>query len=470
MSIRLRVTLTTVLITAIALGTADVASFTLLRRYVNGRAVNGVRQVAQTAAAATGGGRPVTLDLFSQTDRPVLVELRSPGGRLLQRVGAATDQHLVPAGLAATPGHAVSVDDGDGPPKYEAIAVHDARGRTVIAVISLSAEVETLRHLVVLNIWVGIVVLVALAIVAAILLTRSLRPLRRIAATADAIAAGNLAERVPQAAPRSEIGRVSTAINRMLEEIEAAFRQRDATEERLRQFLADASHELRTPLTSIRGYAELFRRGADRRPDDLAHAMAAIESEGARMSRLVDDLLLLARLDSAQPLESVPVDVGDLVEEAVAAARVGGDDHRFGFERGEQPLVVTGDERRLRQVLDNLLANVRLHTPAGSSGYVSARRDGDDVVLVIEDDGPGVPAAEREHIFDRFSRAHDGGGVGLGLAIARSIVGAHGGTIVLGDARPHGASFEIRLPVADSRPTPRSGSGSAKPLLVSLDG
>jgi two-component system OmpR family sensor kinase len=470
-SIRLRVVLTTVLITAIALGAADLASFQLLRRYVNGRAASGVRQVAQTAAAATGSGRPITLDLFSQTDRPVLVELRAPDGRILQRVGAATDEDLVPNGLTSTPGRAVGVEVEDGPPRYEAMAVPDARGRTVVAVISLSAEVATLRHLIVLNLWVGAIVLIALAVVATILLTRSLRPLRRIATTADAIAAGRLAERVPAAPANSEIGRVSTAINRMLEEIESAFGERDATERRLRQFLADASHELRTPLTSIRGYAELFRRGADRRPEDLAHAMAAIESEGERMSRLVEDLLLLARLDSTQSLAREPVDLGHVVEEAVAAARVVDDRHHFGFELGDRPLVVAGDGDRLRQVVDNLLANVRRHTPPGSSAYVSVRRSGSRIVVAVEDDGPGIPPAERERVFDRFFRPDDGrqrvtGGAGLGLSIVRSIVAAHGGSIAIREARPHGALFEIDLPAAGSQTTPRPGPARTKVGVV----
>jgi two-component system OmpR family sensor kinase len=237
------------------------------------------------------------------------------------------------------------------------------------------------------------------------------------------------------------------------------------------EFLGIASHELRTPLTSIRGYAELFRRGADRRPEDLAHAMAAIEHEGERMSRLVDDLLLLARLDSAQPLEQLPVDLGDVVQEAVAAARVVDDRHRFGFELGERPLVVTGDEGRLRQVVDNLLANVRRHTPPGSSAYVTVRRSDGRIVVVVEDDGPGIPPAERERVFDRFFRPQDGrhreaGGAGLGLAIVRSIVVAHGGSIEAGEARPRGARFEISLPAAGSRATPRPDSGPTKLEMV----
>jgi two-component system OmpR family sensor kinase len=253
---------------------------------------------------------------------------------------------------------------------------------------------------------------------------------------------------------------VSNAINRMLEEIESAFAQRDATEQRLRQFLADASHELRTPLTSIRGYAELFRRGADREPADLARAMAAIESEAERMSRLVEDLLLLARLDEARPLDRKPVDLRRLIDDAVDAARIVDNARSYGFELGSSALVVDGDERRLRQVLDNLLANVRRHTPAGTAVYVTGKRSGDEILLLVEDNGPGIPYELRDRIFDRFvrpdsGRVRDSGGAGLGLAIVRSIVTAHSGAVEARIVVPHGLAFELRLPArlsANSQP------------------
>ncbi|HST15904.1 MAG TPA: histidine kinase dimerization/phospho-acceptor domain-containing protein, partial [Gaiellaceae bacterium] len=320
MSIRLRTTLATVAIAAVAVGAADVASFVLLRRYVDGRAASSVRSVAETVVSAGATGTPLGFDLFAGTDRPVIAEVRSPSGAVLKRIGSRADAKLIPPRLTQTLDRPRAVEDGDGPASYEAIAVDGKHGQVVVAVISLSAEKETLRHLLAINLWVAVVVLAALAVVAAFILKQSLRPLLRIATTADAIAGGNLAERVQPASPRSEIGRVSIAINRMLEEIESAFAQRDATEQRLRTFLVDASHELRTPLTSIRGYAELFRRGADRDPADLAKAMAAIESEGERMSRLVEDLLLLARLDEARPLDRKPVDLRRLIDDAVDAA------------------------------------------------------------------------------------------------------------------------------------------------------
>ena len=451
MSIRLRTTLATVVIAALAVGAADAASFMLLQRYLNGRAATGVRTVAETAASATAAGRPLSFALFPASDRPVIVELRSQAQAVLQRVGSPADARLIPAGLSGRLDRPRSVTTGDGPANYEAIAVRDRRGRVVVAVISLSSEEATLRHLLAINLWVGVIVLVALAVVAAVILKRSLRPLSQIAATADAIAVGNITERVPPASPRTEIGRVSGAINHMLEEIESAFAQRDATEQRLRQFLADASHELRTPLTSIRGYAELFRRGAGRDPVDLAMAMAAIESEGERMSLLLEDLLLLARLDDAAPLEHERVDLAQLIADAVDAARVVDPARRYGFELQGSELIAEGDERRLRQVFDNLLANVRQHTPAGTAAYITATRIGDELRIRIEDDGPGVAPGMRDRIFDRFVRPGSGrgrvsGGAGLGLAIVRSIVTAHGGSVEIRDGEPRGTAFELSLP------------------------
>jgi two-component system OmpR family sensor kinase len=474
----MRVTLAAVALAAVAVGAADVATFTLLRRSFAAHAHANVQQVAQTAAAATMRGQPLGEPLFAKTDRPVLVELRGPGGRVLQRLGGASTARLVlPGGTAPAPGSVREVEvHGHEGPSYAVATARAGHGRTVVAAISLLGSISTLRHLYALNVWVGLTVLVLLAIVAAVVVTFSLRPLRRIATTAESIAAGNLGERIPPAGRRSEIGRVSTALNRMLEEIEAAFAQRDATEARLRQFLADASHELRTPLTSIRGYAELFRRGADRRPGDLAQAMRAIENEATRMSSLVEDLLLLARLDDARPLERHPVALDDLVEQAVSAARVVDRSRLLQFELPERPLLVTGEAGRLRQVLDNLLANVRQHTPPGTPAYVTARREGDRAIVTVEDAGPGIPAGERERVFDRFFRPEEGrgretGGAGLGLAIVRSLVAAHGGEVTLRAAKPHGAIFEIALPLAErSRTTPRKASGGVQPVAASLSG
>jgi two-component system OmpR family sensor kinase len=460
MSIRFKVTLATVVLAALAVGAVDASTFILLRSYFNKRADTNVRQVAQKAVAAVHSGNRLTLQTFAGTDRLVLVELRSPQGKVLQRVATSEAVDVsIPSDLLSQLGRSRQIEvPGHVGPSFAEIAV-PAKGGTVIAVVSIRNEVSTLAHLFRLNFFVGGVVLGLLALVALVVLTRSLRPLRQIAATADAIAAGDLGARIPPAPKRSEIGRVATALNRMLGENEAAFAQRDTTEERLRQFLADASHELRTPLTSIRGYAELFRRGASERPEDLATVMRAIEDEAARMSRLVEDLLLLARLDDARPLEHLPVALDDLTERAIEAARAAEPGRLIQFEFAERPLVVEGDEGRLRQVIDNLLANVRRHTPPDTRAFVSLRAAGDQVILTVEDAGPGVAFADRELVFGRFSRpdaarGREHGGAGLGLAIVRSIVSAHGGSISIRSAHPHGAIFEVRLPVRhDSRET-----------------
>jgi two-component system OmpR family sensor kinase len=273
-----------------------------------------------------------------------------------------------------------------------------------------------------------------------------------MAQTSGMIAAGDLSQRVQPHDPRTEVGQLGDALNTMLSEIERAFDDRLVAEERLRQFVADASHELRTPVTSIRGFAELFRRGAGERPADLANVMRRIEQEGERMGELVEELLLLARLDQGVPLEREPVDLALLVGAAVDAARAA-DPERLIDVEGESPLVVLGGESRLRQVVDNLLTNARLHTPAGTPVHVRLASEGKRLVLEVSDEGPGVPAEEADRIFERFhrldrSRARSKGGVGLGLAIVRSVVEAHGGTVVYRPRPGGGSLFRVSLPPA----------------------
>jgi two-component system OmpR family sensor kinase len=326
-------------------------------------------------------------------------------------------------------------------------------GTTVVA-LPLSDVSSTLSHLR----WIEIAVtgaVVALAVLLGLWLVRvSFRPLDDIAETAGAIAKGELDRRIPGTEPHPEIGRLGIALNAMLARIEAAFAERKASEDRLRRFVADASHELRTPLTSIRGYAELFRRGADRRPEDLAKSMHRIEDEATRMGVLVDDLLLLARLDQGRPLEREPVDLAAVVGQAVDAA------HAVEPERPltltvDAPVTVVGDRRRLRQVVDNLLANVRTHTPPQCPARVSVGSENGNAVLEVADEGPGIDAVAAERVFERFYRADaartrrsgGGSGTGLGLAIVAALVGAHRGSVEV-DSRPgEGATFRVRLPI-----------------------
>ncbi|MFE9019450.1 ATP-binding protein [Streptomyces sp. NPDC007808] len=290
---------------------------------------------------------------------------------------------------------------------------------------------------------------------------RGLRPLESIATTAAAIGDGDLARRIPAAGPRTEVGRLGLALNAMLGQIESAFDERRRAEERLRRFVADASHELRTPVATIRGYAELFRRGAAHRPDDLAQAMARIESEARRMGSLVEELLLLARLDQGLPLALAPVDLGALAGEAVDDARMLAPDRQLLLETAsaDGPVMVRGDADRLRQVLANLLSNVRQHTPDGTEAWVRiGARDG-QALIEVADSGPGLDEEQAQHVFERFfrvdpsrSRAQLPGdspkeGSGLGLAIVAAVARAHGGSAEV-DATPgEGAVFRVRLPL-----------------------
>ena len=325
--------------------------------------------------------------------------------------------------------------------------------------IPLTEVSATLDRLLGVELVVSGIALLLVAGFALWLVRLGLRPLEGIGATAGAIAAGDLSRRVEPATERTEVGRLGLALNAMLAQIEAAFEERRASEDRLRRFVADASHELRTPLTSIRGYAELFRRGADSRPEDLAKSMQRIEGEAARMGVLVEDLLLLARLDQGRPLEREQVDLARIVEEAVDSVRAVEPDRPIDLELHGLTSMI-GDEGRLRQAVDNLLDNARVHTPASSRVRVRLGSDADasSVLLSVTDEGPGLTSDVATRAFERFyrgdpSRSRSMGGAGLGLSIVAAIVEAHGGTVTVGSEEGAGATFEVRLP-ASGDPAP----------------
>ena len=298
----------------------------------------------------------------------------------------------------------------------------------------------------------------------AVLVRRNLRPLQRVAATAGRVAELRLdrgevalAERVPDADPRTEVGQVGAALNRMLGHVQAALESRHASETQVRQFLADASHELRTPLASIRGYAELTRRSREPVSEDVSHALRRVESEAKRMTSLVEDMLLLARLDAGRPLAEEPVDLSLLAIDTVSDAHAVGPDHRWHLELPEDAILVTGDRARLHQVLANLLMNARTHTPAGTDVVVSIENGGGEARLRVTDNGPGIPPELVPHIFERFargdtSRSRAAGSTGLGLAIVGAVVAAHHGTVTV-DSAPGRTVFTVTLPGSSAQAT-----------------
>lgn len=331
----------------------------------------------------------------------------------------------------------------------------------------LSGVQSTVSTLVVVEVCVTAAGLLAAGIAGTALVGIALRPLRRVAATATRVSelplhSGEVAplERIPEAEadPRTEVGQVGAALNRMLGHVGSALAARQESETRVRQFVADASHELRTPLASIRGYAELTRRGTEETGPDTRHALGRIESEAGRMTGLVEDLLLLARLNSGRPLTYESTDLSPLVVDAVSDARAAGPDHKWRLELPENPAVVRADGARLHQVLVNLLANARTHTPPGTTVTASVRRDGAWTVAEVRDDGPGIPAGLLPHVFERFargdaSRSRHAGSTGLGLAIVQAVVVAHGGGVTVRSV-PGATAFEVRLPASPAPITP----------------
>jgi len=334
--------------------------------------------------------------------------------------------------------------------KFRVMATPTTRGGTLVVAVPLSDAQDTLGRLLAIEVVVAIALIAGIAMTAWALIRRELRPLDQMTRAAADIAGGDLTRRVGAGNPRTEVGRLGSALNLMLQRIEEAFSARRASEDHMRRFLADASHELRTPLTSIRGYAELFRRGAAERPEDLRVSMRRIEDEASRMGVLVEELLLLAHLDETKPREFRPVDFSAIVADAAADARVRDPDRPIKVVVPEEASVV-GDEDSLRQAVTNLVSNALTHTPPGSPVDLELSHDGAAAVLTVTDSGAGLNEAALEHAFDRFwrrdlSRSRNSGGAGLGLAIVASIARAHNGSVDAANVPGRGARFTLRIP------------------------
>lgn len=341
--------------------------------------------------------------------------------------------------------------------------VRGAPDGSLVLAIPLRDVDRTVGTLVGVEVSVTLAGLIAASLAGQALIAVALRPLRRVAATATRVSelplhSGEpaLHERVPdaEADPRTEVGQVGAALNRMLGHVSSALTARQQNEMRVRQFVADASHELRTPLASIRGYAELTRRGREETGPDTRHALGRIESEATRMTGLVEDLLLLARLDAGRPLSTSDTDLAPLVVDAVSDARAAGPDHHWRLELPDEPAPVRADPARIQQVLVNLLANARTHTPPGTTVTAHVSRETSAVRLRIADDGPGIPPQLLPHVFERFargdaSRSRAAGSTGLGLAIVQAVVAAHGGQVDV-RSEPGRTAFEVLLPLADA--------------------
>ena len=483
LSLRARLLVGVFVLAGVGLAAADAATYASLRSFLLQRVDSALEaghvQAEQTAFDGGGSGDGGPFDKGGRGPGPPAqgidwYEVRTLSGHVVASgflVGGGSPPKLtaritIPAAPASRrdPERVsyFTVGSVNGKSTYRVRAsIEPQRPSSILLVAtSLHDAYSTLHRLLLIELLVTAAVLGAIAALGLWVVHVGLRPLRQIEATAATIAAGDLSQRVERAEPTTEVGRLGLSLNAMLGQIEVAFTAREQSEQRLRRFVADASHELRTPLTAVRAYAELFGRGAADRPEDLARSMSGISREAERMTLLVDDLLLLARLDEGRPLDRRPVDLAALAAEAVDAARVV--DTTRPIELEVEQATVLGDRDRLRQVLDNLLANARSHTPPGTTVTVALRRADPNAELSVSDTGPGLSAEEAERVFGRFyradtSRSRASGGVGLGLSIVAAVAQAHGGTASARPAPGGGATFAVTLPLE-----PAKGSAPAE--------
>jgi two-component system OmpR family sensor kinase len=480
MSLRIRLLLAVGAVALIALLVADVVTYSALRSFLFTQIDQSLVTPQRAAASPNFGGlelpgtNPFNPSRDPHPRSPILggfEEIRSSSGTIVLITPAQVNGHsytprlptpitgftVQPDGIRAVYFTAPATQAGG--PSFRVRASKLEDGNEFIVAAPLDATNGTLNHLLFIELIVTGAALIAAVLLGWWLVRVGLRPLEEVERTAELIAEGELDNRVPGENTKTEVGRLARTVNIMLSRIQRAFAERDATEAelrtsegRLRQFVADASHELRTPVSAVSAYAEMYQLGMAKSGPELDRAMAGISLESARMGHLVEDLLTLARLDEGLPLEQKPVELVKLSADAVHTAAAVGPDWPVRLEAA-RPVEVTGDPLRLRQVLDNLLSNVRAHTPTGTTTVVRVSQTSDEAVVDVTDDGPGLDDEQRSRVFERFYRADPSrsrlkGGAGLGLSIVNAIVTAHGGTVQALSLPDGGASFSVHLPLS----------------------
>ena len=477
-SLRNRLLLATVVVAAIGIGASDFAANAELRgfliRQVDSQLTSvasgtvsrlvraGIEPSADDSTAASSAAQPFrAVSPLRGVPTETSVTLLDPTGTVLGQLGGdistgggqATFSGMTLAQVAAKNGKAFTIETESPRTSTRAVAfVLPSNLGSVVIAVSLTSVEKTLHELSWLFLLISLAVLILIGLISRWLITLSLKPLLEVEVIAAAIADGDLSARLPELEPSTEVGRLTQSLNTMLGRIEESFAQKNASESKLRRFVADASHELRTPLTAIRGFAELHRQGAVSGEEKTRELVGRIEKESIRMGSLVEDLLLLARMDEARPFTLEPVDLTHLIRECVASAQAAGPNHRIQVSVPDD-LYVLGDNKRIHQALANLLANARTHTPAGTEIEVLATANDDEITIAVKDSGPGLTEADQTRIFERFFRVdpsrarHAGEGSGLGLSIVDAVMQAHGGSVSVESAVGEGATFTLHFPI-----------------------
>ena len=470
-SLRNRLILAAVFLASLAIIASDFAANTALRSYLISQVDNQLFSISSGSLERLDRAGIAPQSEFEESRSPfrvlqpirgvptsTLLTLLDREGNLIGQVGGElAGQNFGVTGLKVSQVERYEnkpfTIEGEGRnPDVRALALVLPTGMgSVIAANSLEEVDKTLSQLRFLFFFLGLIAIFLTALVSRWIIAISLRPLDKVEETAEAIAAGDLSARLPAAKPDTEVGRLTTSLNMMLSRIEQSFSVRVESENKLRRFVADASHELRTPLTAIRGFAELHRQGAVSGEEKTKELISRIEGESIRMSSLVEDLLLLARLDQARELDFEPVDLNTLIVEVVASAKAAGPNHPIELNLPPEELFVLGDSRRIHQVVANLLANARTHTPLGTKINVTARQTLAEVIIEVADNGPGLSKSDQERIFERFFRAdparvrNSGEGSGLGLSIVDAVMKAHGGYVSVKSELDKGATFTLHF-------------------------